>query len=121
MNPISFRYSIRHAFRGLISAYRTEKNIRFHVVCATVVFLFGIFFRISLSEWVSLFLVVGMVFSLELVNSAIEALIDITNPRLSEPIARVKDMLAGAVLVSSFIAIVIGLTVFLPRIIHLFL
>ncbi len=106
--------SFCHALRGIGYTLRYERN--FQVECAAAGAVIFIMFLLPLSsvERVILLLVIAFVLVLELVNTSVERIMDILKPRV-HPYARVvKDVMAGAVLISSFAAILIGLLIFFP-------
>lgn len=119
--PFSFRArlnSFRHAWSGLKTVIREEHNARIHLMVMLVALGAAWYFRITPAEWAMVLLCIGLVVSLEIVNSAIEKLADAVSPERNEQIKRVKDLAAAAVLVSAIIAAVVGLMVFVPRIIE---
>lgn len=106
--------SLRHAARGILFTLQNERNFQVEVVVAGGVFLLMIWLPLSYTE--DFFLIVAMVsvLSLELVNTAVERIMDILKPRV-HPYARVvKDVMAGAVFVASLGALLLGLFIFLP-------
>lgn len=109
--------SFHFAFRGLQYAWRHELNFRIETLTALVVVIAGLVLGITREEWMALLLVILSVFVLELFNSVIEILVDLVKPRLHEYVQIVKDVMAGAVLLASLIAAVIGFTIFIPYII----
>lgn len=109
-----------HAFSGIRAVFRSEWNFRFQSAAALAAILAGILFRLSFIEWALIILVIGMVLALELLNTAIEKTIDYLKPEI-HPFARfIKDAAAGAVLISAITAVIIGLLVFLPKLLRLF-
>ncbi len=112
--------SFRHAFHGISSAFRTERNFRIHVLMGLGVFLAAYFLRVSFMEWMVLILCVFSMFVLELINTSIEFAVDLVHPEMGEGARLVKDIAAAAVLVFAFTAAVIGLIIFLPRFLQLF-
>lgn len=113
--------SFTYAFAGLKILFREEHNSRIHLFATVCVVLAGVLLKISLLEWVAVAFAVGLVFSGEIFNSAVEDLSDVVCPERDERIKKVKDLAAAAVLVNAITAAVIGLLVFLPKIIQLFL
>jgi len=111
--------SFRHAFHGISSAFRTERNFRTHVLIGLGVILAAYFLRVSLIEWIVLILCVVTMFVLELVNTSIEFTIDLAHPETGEGARLAKDIAAAAVFVFAFAAAVIGLMIFLPKILKL--
>jgi diacylglycerol kinase (ATP) len=111
--------SFKYAFRGIRLLLRYEHNARIHVVCGICVIIAGILLGISCSEWIAVIIVSGCVLAAEAFNSSVERLADIVSPGYSEAVRNVKDMAAGAVLLTAVAAFIIGLIIFLPRIISL--
>lgn len=106
--------SFKNAFRGIILLVRSERNFQIHIVALLVVIGAGIYFNISSSEWCLVLLISAVVMGLEGLNSAIEKLCDEVSLERKESIRNIKDIAAGAVLLSALIAIVIAAFVFLP-------
>lgn len=114
-----FVNSFKYPFSGLRYAYKNEQNLMVDVGMAIIVIIAGIVFKISVAEWAILTITVGLVISLELVNTAIEAVVDLVTENY-HPLAKVaKDTSAAAVLVLAIVAIIEGLIIFLPKIINL--
>jgi diacylglycerol kinase (ATP) len=100
--------SFDHAYRGLIYAVRTQRNMRFHVVVATVVLIGSLFLGVSKLELAVLVLVIMFVFTTEMFNTALEFAVDLATKEY-HPLAKLaKDVSAGAVLVSSVGAVLVG-------------
>lgn len=109
--------SFKYAFDGLKYAFKYEQNILVHTLATIVVIIAGIFFEIKPFEWLTLTLIIGLVIATELINTSIEATIDLVTKEV-HPLAKVaKDTAAAAVLVFGLTAIVIGLIIFIPKII----
>ena len=85
-----------------------------------IVIIAGIILKIALFEWIVCLLLFALVVSLELVNTAIETTVDIAMPEINEKAKYAKDIAAGAVLFSAIISAIIGLIIFLPKIINCF-
>lgn len=118
---ISQRFkSFRYAFNGLRILLTDEHNSRIHLLAAIVVVSAGFFFQLSALEWMAIVLAIGLVFALEILNSAIENLSDFVSPGQQDTIKKVKDLSAAAVLVGAITVAVIGLIVFVPKIVTLF-
>lgn len=107
--------SFRNAWKGLSVFVRQEHNAWIHLSMTVLVILAGVLFRISTYEWIAVVFAIGLVISAEAINSAIERLADVVQPNRDERIRDVKDICAGAVLVCAMTAFVIGLIVFLPK------
>ena len=111
-----FFRSFRYALRGLRYAFQHEHNCQIEVIFAFLVLILALAFQISPMEQSFLVIAICIVLSLELLNTAIERLVDMAKPRMHPYAKLVKDIMAGAVLVSSFFALLIGLIIFFPRI-----
>ena len=114
-----FFHSFTYPIKGLKYAYRNEQNIVVDVGIALIVILAGFIFNVSVSEWALLALTIGLVIALELVNTSIEAVVDLVTEEY-HPLAKVaKDTSAAAVFVFSIAAALVGLIIFVPKIIDL--
>lgn len=112
--------SFTFAWKGILTCAGHEQNITFHLVAAIVVVAAGFFFNITHTEWMVVMLCIGTVITAELFNSAIERLVDLVSPEWQKIAGEVKDIAAGAVLVTAITAAIVGLIVFLPYVIALF-
>ena len=110
------RNSFKYAFQGIEEAWKTEQNLKIHFMIMTLVIIAGFIFKISLIEWMVCLLLFAIVISLELINTAIETTVDIAMPEINEKAKYAKDIAAGAVLFSAMISVIIGLIIFLPKI-----
>ena len=113
---VRYTKKFSNAFRGMHVFMKTTRDLPvFALAIAAVVFL-GFYFHVSNPEWIALVFSMGFVIVSELFNTAIEIDIDLTSPQY-HPYARdTKDVAAGAVLLSALTAVVVGLIVFLPKI-----
>lgn len=108
------------AFRGLYVLFKTTTSLRTQIFTAIVVILFGFYFEVSSFEWIALIFAIGFVLTSETFNTAIEIDIDLTSPNY-HPFARdTKDVAAAAVLLSVITAVIIGLIIFLPKILYVY-
>ena len=109
--------SLEFALTGILTAFKEERNMRKHAVTALAVILAGFVFRVSRIEWLFLLMSIFLVVAFEIINSAIENVVDLASHYHFSMLAKkAKDMAAGAVLVVSLLAAVIGVLIFLPRI-----
>jgi undecaprenol kinase len=106
--------SYSYAIRGLFKTFREEQNLKIQTIASLVVLILGIYFSISRIEWAILVLVVCLVLTAEIANSAIERVTDVLKPRINTYIKEIKDIMAAAVLLSSIAAIIIGVIIFFP-------
>ena len=108
----------RYAFNGLKILITEEHNAWIHLLAAIFVLIAGVVFHISTMEWVAVIFCIGWVFALELINTAIENTADFISQEKNEKIKKIKDLSAGAVLVAAIASAVIGLIIFLPKMIQ---
>ena len=111
--------SFSHAFNGIKILLSEEHNVSIHLLAACITILLGFILHISITEWIALLFAIGFVLAMEAINSAIENLADYVSPDKNELIKKVKDLSAAAVLISATTALVVGLIIFLPKIIAL--
>lgn len=105
-----------HAWRGFFVLLKTSPNTLWLGLFGLLAIYLGFILKISSVEWVLILLTIGLVLVTEAINTAIEIDIDLTSPEY-HPYARdTKDVAAGAVLISTFIASIVGLIIFLPKI-----
>jgi len=108
--------SFHYAFNGLKILVKEEHNARIHLFAAIGVLIAGFVFKISIIEWVVVLFCIGGVFTLELINSAIENTADLISKEKNETIKKIKDLSSGAVLIAAILSAIIGLIIFLPKI-----
>lgn len=112
--------SFKRAFDGVKSAYATEYHMVIHCYFAVAVIICGALFQISYYEWLICFILIGAVIALELVNTAIESVVNMITTDYNVYAKTAKDTSAAAVLVMSIASAVIGLIIFVPKFIELF-
>ncbi len=108
--------SFTHAYRGLVLFLSTEHNAWMHVVGFTTALFLGIHYTITPTEWCELLIVSGLVFMAEAFNTAIEIDINLTSPEYHPHARDTKDVAAGAVLIATFFAVLVGIVIFVPYI-----
>lgn len=112
--------SFKYAFQGVSTLFRETPNALIHLIMAVLAILFGFVFSISATEWLAVIIVIGLVFTSEAINTSIETLADFVSKERNESIKKVKDLAAAGVLLAAIAALLIGIIVFLPKIIDLF-
>lgn len=110
-----FSKSFGYAFKGLLYAFKTQTNFKVHCFATVFVVLLGLFVELSQSEWLWIALASSTVLILELVNTAIEVLVDFVSPEQNPKAGAIKDLSAGAVLIAALMALIIGSFIFLPK------
>lgn len=106
--------SFRFAFNGAIKLIRTEHSIMVQCFLGVIVTIAGFYFDISKTEWLIQTLAIGMVISIEGLNTAVEKIADFIHPNFHEKIGFIKDIAAGAVFFAAITALVIGLIIYFP-------
>jgi diacylglycerol kinase len=106
--------SFRCAFAGLWHALRTQRNFRIHVSIAIIVVITGMFLRLRRDEWAIIALTIGFVFTAELFNTVIEAIIDLVTEDYHPLAKKAKDVAAAAVLMAAITAVAVGLLILGP-------
>ncbi|MFA5128283.1 MAG: diacylglycerol kinase family protein [Patescibacteria group bacterium] len=119
--PISrFIQSLRDAFNGIKYAFFNERNFRIQMLAACAVMAAAIYFPLQQYERLLITVMVFAVLMTELLNTAIEKLLDLLQPRLHHYAKIVKDVMAAAVLLISFCALIVGIIILLPHIVVFF-
>lgn len=104
--------SFQYAFEGFKPVLKGQKNMHIHILAAVVVVCAGLYFDITLAEWLAITCVIGFVWVCEFFNSAIETLANVVSPDFNKHIKQVKDISAAAVLISAITAVIVGVIVF---------
>jgi diacylglycerol kinase len=107
-----FIKSVGYALNGIAAAWKEQTNLKIQSVIAVIVIIAGFYFQIPSIEWIVLLLMIGIVISLELVNSALEEMVNLVTKERNPLAGRIKDIAAGAVLVFSVIAATVGVIIF---------
>ncbi len=106
--------SFQFAFSGWLYVIRTQKNAWFHALASALVIAVAFWLQLPLLQWAILFLTIGMVWTAEFLNTALESVVDLASPQ-QNPLAKVgKDVGAAAVLIAAVVAIIIGLLILGP-------
>ncbi len=107
--------SFGFAFRGIFKFFQQEPNAWIHLAATTCVFIAAVYFDVSNSEMIALIIVSAFVWVAEIFNTVIERIMDFISVKKEPEIAFIKDLAAGAVLISAITAIVVGAIVFIPK------
>ena len=111
--------SIGYAFKGAVLLLKTEASIKIQFVIALLLTAAGFYFKISITEWIIQLLSIGLVMSIEGVNTAIEEIADFMHPEHHPKIGLIKDVAAGAVFIASVFTTIIGFIIYLPKIFNI--
>lgn len=114
---INTKNSFKYAIEGLISSVKSERNMKIHIILSFFVIVAGLIFKISPFEWIICLLLFAAVISSELINTAFENIVDLAMPFKNEKAKLAKDIAASAVLVWAAVAAIIGIIIFLPKLI----
>ncbi len=108
--------SFYFAISGIKTFLKTQHNAWIHLFATMLVITCGWIYQVSITEWCLLIFAIGLVFTAEAINTAIEYLTDMVSPNYHEKAGKVKDLAAGAVLIAAITAVIIGLAIFFPKI-----
>ena len=107
--------SIGWAYKGALILFRTEASIKIQLVIAILVTIAGFYFEISTTEWLFQVAMIGLVMSVEGVNTAIEAIADFVHPEFHASIGHIKDVAAGAVFIAAISAAIVAAIIYYPK------
>lgn len=113
------RNSFKYAIEGIWTSFKTERNMKIHIFIMILVIIAGIILKINKSEWIICIILFAIVIGSELFNTSIETIVDMVMPEKNEKAKISKDVSAGAVLVVAIGAAIIGLVIFVPRILNI--
>lgn len=116
----NFLRSFKYAFEGIVTGIKEEQNMKIHISIMILVIIFGIILKISKIEWIICIILFGLVISMELINTAVENTVDLITKEKNEQAKIAKDVAAGAVLVTAIASAIIGLIIFVPKVISIF-
>lgn len=106
--------SFGYALKGISAAFRSEINLRWHVLSAGAAVALGFYFSLTAVEWALVCFAIGLVWMAELFNTALEVVVNLVSPNFHPLAGKAKDIAAGAVLIASLTALVVGALVFVP-------
>jgi undecaprenol kinase/diacylglycerol kinase (ATP) len=112
---IRFFKSFGYAFAGLIYAFKTQLNFKVHCVATILVIILGFYVKLALIEWLWIACAITLVLVVELINTAIEVLVDLVSPQQNQKAGVVKDIAAAAVLISALLSLIVALLIFVPK------
>lgn len=119
MNTLfKFLKSFVYATRGILFALRTQRNLQIHTMILAVVIIFGFYFNLSVTEWLTITLSSGLVLSSEIFNTAVEDVCNLLKLKLKldySATTNARNLAAGAVLISAITAATVGLIIFIPK------
>lgn len=101
-----------YAIKGILVAVKEQLNLKIHLAAVVVVVVAGIYFELDAIEWSVIFLTFGLVIVAEMLNTAMEYMVDFVSPQLHPMAGKIKDVAAGAVLIAAIVAIAVAVTIF---------
>ncbi|MCQ6273640.1 diacylglycerol kinase family protein [Bacillus sp. V3B] len=104
------------AIVGILHALRNERNMKIHTVVVVIVMILGLLYRLSTVEWMFIIFAIGGVLALELINTALERVVDLVTKNFHPLAKQAKDVAAGAVFIYAIVSVLIGCIIFLPKI-----
>ena len=120
MNLVKLFSSFKRAFSGISKAFKEEQNFQIQFFFGLIVVIVSLLLRVRLLHFVILFFAISLMLILELINTAIERIVDIIHPRVHQYAAMIKDMMAAAVLLSAMVCCIIVVVVLYPYILNFF-
>lgn len=111
--------ALKNAMQGIKYVFHNERNLKIQLVFAILAIAVSVFLKLTHLEWILLCLTIGMVLFAELVNTAIEIVLDVYSEKYNENIKNAKDISSGAVLLTSIISVAIGGILWIPKILNL--
>lgn len=112
LNLKSRMRSFSYALNGLREFFITQTNAWIELIATMVVLFFGFYYHISYEEWLQIILVIGLVFTAEILNTSIEYLTDLVSPNHHPLAGKVKDLASAAVLLACIVALIVGVIIF---------
>ncbi len=112
INKIFFKFW--NASKGFYILLKEEKSLLFHLFATVTVLILGVVFNIESTEWLILILTIGLVISMEIMNTGLEYLVDLVSFEYNLKAKKVKDLAAAATLFSALLSLVVGLVIFMP-------
>lgn len=112
--------SFNYALEGLVRSFKEERNMKFHILSLFIVVILGLYFSISIFEWIICLILIGNVISSELFNTAIENTVDFISTDIHPKAKIIKDISAAAVLVQAIFSGIVGFIIFYPKFLTLF-
>jgi len=106
----SFIKPFSYAFKGLVYSLK-QRNMKIIFACAIFTILAALFLKVSSNDWCILLICIGLVMALEMLNTAIEGIVDLISPDYNEKAGKIKDLAAGSVLIASLISLIIGVII----------
>lgn len=110
--------SFSFAIKGIVSSFKSERNMKIHTVAMILVIILGFVFKISIQEWTYITISIALVIGAEVFNTAIETSIDLITKEQNELAGRAKDLAAGAVLIFAISSLIVGALIFIPKILE---
>ncbi|SEL42711.1 diacylglycerol kinase family protein [Parapedobacter koreensis] len=104
-----------HAWVGISATFHTERNFKIHVACSLLVIILGIWLPLTTSDWYWIALCIALVLVTELLNTAVESIVDLVSPTYHPLAKKAKDAAAGAVLIAAIFSLIIGGMIFIPK------
>jgi undecaprenol kinase/diacylglycerol kinase (ATP) len=107
--------SFGNAINGFLIAFREQRNLKIHLLAVILISVVGFYFEFTYSDWGLIVLAIGLVMGMEVMNSSIEELVNFVSPEKRKEAGRIKDIAAGAVLVTAGAALVLGLIIIFSK------
>ena len=120
MKSDSLISSFGYAIDGIKKAFKSERNLKVHALAMILVVILGFVLKLAVWEWITCIILFALVIGAELFNTSIEEVVNLLSPEIRVHAKYAKDIAAGAVLVFALASAIVGVIIFLPKIISLF-
>ncbi|MBK5720526.1 diacylglycerol kinase family protein [Dysgonomonas sp. Marseille-P4677] len=107
--------TFKHISNGFRVLWKEEHNARIHIITSIVVIILSFVLKLSFMEWLIILVLITLVLSLEIINSAIENICDYISPEWHQSIKKIKDLSASAVFLAAIVSVICGIIIFLPK------
>lgn len=115
----NFISALKNSFNGIKYVFTTQRNLKIQLIIGIIAILAGIILKINILEWTIITIIIFMVFFSELLNTVVETIVDMITIEYNENAKIAKDIAAGAVTLVSIASVIIGLLIFLPKILEI--
>ena len=118
---MKFLDSFKYAIKGILAAFKSERNLKIQMAFAVAAIFFGFALQISEVEWIAIVICIGLVFVSEMFNTSFEKMLNFIHREHHAEIGLIKDISAGAVLLSATSSLIVALIVFTPKLVRLWM
>jgi diacylglycerol kinase len=118
---MKFLNSFKYAVKGILAAFKSERNLKIQLAVAVTTIFFGFVLHISEVEWIAIVICIGLVFMAEMFNTSFEKVLNFIHKEDNDEIGVIKDISAGAVLLTATSSLIVALIIFIPKLVRLWM